>query len=72
MMVIDDRRLVFTTLPIRVFTTQVTTFSTGHEFQYVYEPRTYTTPSAPSQPQTKAEKNQARLKQLRGRAGRWA
>lgn len=23
-------------------------------------------------PQTKAEKNQARLKQLRGRAGRWA
>lgn len=23
------------------------------------------------QPQTKAEKNQARLKQLRGRAGRW-
>lgn len=24
------------------------------------------------QPQTKAEKNQARLKQLRGRAGRWA
>jgi hypothetical protein len=25
-----------------------------------------------AKPQTKAEKNQARLKQLRGRAGRWA
>ncbi len=25
-----------------------------------------------AQPQTKAKKNQARLKQLRGRAGRWA
>ena len=27
---------------------------------------------AQAQPQTKAEKNKARLKQLRGRAGRWS
>ena len=39
---------------------------------YGNDVRTFTSFSPVSrQPQTKAEKNRARLKQLRGRAGRW-
>ena len=73
-MVVDDkrqealRRLAFYgTTRVSVVVNETYTFYPCNSYIYQFEPIRLV-----AQPQTKAEKNQARLKQLRGRAGRWA
>lgn len=67
-MVIDEIRPVcFPTTRVSVVVNETYTFCTCNSDIYQFEPIRLV-----AQPQTKAEKNQARLKQLRGRAGRWA
>lgn len=67
-MVIDEIRPVcFPTTRVSVVVSKTYSFCTCDPNVYQFEPIRLV-----AQPQTKAEKNQARLKQLRGRAGRWA
>ena len=68
-MVIEDRRLIFTH---GYYGPDWLVTAYGNQ-KHIYEPVVYENYKAIMlQPQTKAEKNRARLKQLRGRAGRWA
>jgi hypothetical protein len=68
-MVIDEIRPVyFGTTRVNVVASQTISFCTFFD-PYVFQ---FESIRLVAQPQTKAEKNQARLKHLRGRAGRWA
>lgn len=67
-MVIDEIRPVyFPTTRVSVVVSETYSFCTCDPNVYQFN-----SIKPVAQPQTKTEKNQARLKQLRGRAGRWA
>lgn len=70
MIVIDDRRVIGVDHGKQNSERTVVWNGAGQHEIFV---RTYTWSSVDVlKPQTKAEKNKARLKELRGRAGRWA
>jgi hypothetical protein len=67
-MVIDEIRPVcYGTTRVSVVVSETYSFCTCNSNVYQFEPI-----RSVAQPQTIAEKNQVRLKQLRGRAGWWA